>query len=197
MTAQPGREPIMPPRPDDRRNLAEHAFTVKTPVVGVAGWKNSGKTTLVVKLVAEFSRRGYRVATVKHAHHEADIDREGTDSFRHRIAGAVEVALVTSTRWALLHELRGQEEPSLSRILDQLSPADLVIVEGYKREPIPKIEVRRKDAASATALAPSDPTILAVAGDYPSDASGRPSFSLDDIGGIADFLASHFGLSNG
>lgn len=165
-----------------------------SPVVGVAGWKNSGKTTLVEKLVAELSRRGYRIATVKHAHHEADIDQPGSDSFRHRTAGATEVALVTSRRWAVVHELRDEDEPTLEGILGRLSPADLVIIEGYKREPIPKIEVRRTEAAPGNSLAATDPTIIAVAGDHPSDASGRPFFHLDDIIGIASFIASHFGL---
>jgi molybdopterin-guanine dinucleotide biosynthesis protein B len=165
------------------------------PVVGVAGWKNSGKTTLVTKLVAELSRRGYRVATVKHAHHQADIDHEGTDSFRHRSAGASEVALVTSARWAVIHELRGEPEPPLSEILARLSPADLVIVEGYKQEPIPKIEVRRRDAARSDPLGPDDGNIIALAGDTPSDANGRPFFDLDRAVEIADFLVAHFDLA--
>lgn len=168
-----------------------------TPVVGIAGWKNSGKTTLVTKLVAELSRRGYRVATVKHAHHEADIDQEGTDSFRHRTAGASEVALVTSARWAMIHELRGEAEPTLGEILAKLSPADLVIVEGFKREAIPKMEVRRSEAARGGPLAAIDSMIIAVAADHPSDTPGQPFFNLDDIGGIADFLASHFRLEPG
>lgn len=168
---------------------------MNSPVVGVAGWKNSGKTTLVTRLVAELSGRGYRIATVKHAHHEADIDHEGTDSFRHRAAGASEVALVTSVRWALVHELRGEPEPALDDILAQLSPADLVIVEGYKREPIAKIEVRRRGAARSDRLTADDPNIIAVAGDAPSDADGRPFFDLNDISVMADFLVKHFDLS--
>ena len=166
-----------------------------SPVVGVAGWKNSGKTTLVTRLVAELSGRGYRIATVKHAHHEADIDHEGTDSFRHRSAGASEVALVTSVRWALVHELRGEPEPSLADILTRLSAADLVIVEGYKREAIPKIEVRRREAARSDPLAPDDGNIIAVAGDSPSETNGRPFFDLNQIAAIADFLVEQFGLS--
>ena len=165
-----------------------------SPVVGVAGWKNSGKTTLVEKLVAELSRRGYRVATVKHAHHDAEIDRPGSDSFRHRTAGAIEVALVTSRRWAVVHELRGEEEPALEQILARLSPADIILVEGYKREPIPKIEVRRSEGGRSDPLNAADSLIIAVAADHPSDASGLPFFGLDDVGGIADFLVSHFGL---
>ena len=111
-----------------------------TPVFGITGWKNSGKTTLVVRLVEEFTARGFRVSTVKHAHHAFDIDREGTDSHRHRVAGASEVALVSGRRWALMHELRDDDEPALGEILARLSPCDLVLIEGYKREAHAKIE---------------------------------------------------------
>jgi molybdopterin-guanine dinucleotide biosynthesis protein B len=166
----------------------------KGAVLGVAGWKNSGKTTLVVRLVAELSSRGYRIATVKHAHHEADFDREGTDTFRHREAGAFEVALVTGHRWALLHELRGQPEPSLTKILERLSPADLVIVEGYKREPISKIETRRREAARTDPLAPGDPSVIAIASDLPSEGRDRPCFDINDVVGIADFAVRYFEL---
>ena len=109
------------------------------PVFGITGWKNAGKTTLTERLVAEFVRRGWKVATVKHAHHAADIDHPGTDSFRHRAAGATEVALVTAGRFAIVRE---QEEPSLGEVLARLAPADLVLVEGFKTAPHPKIEVR-------------------------------------------------------
>lgn len=166
----------------------------RNAVIGVAGWKNSGKTTLVTKLVAELSRRGYRIATVKHAHHEADIDREGTDSFRHRSAGATEVALVTGARWAIVHELRGEEEPRLSDIIARLSPADLVVVEGYKREPIAKIEVRRGEAGRIDSLARDDPNVVAIASDYPVEPVGRPAFDLNDIVGMADFIVGYFQL---
>ena len=165
-----------------------------TPVVGIAGWKNSGKTTLAVKLIAELTRRGLRVASVKHAHHDANVDHEGTDSFRHRAAGAVEVALVTSRRWAVMHVLRDESEPSLADMLARLSTTDIVIVEGYKREPIPKIEVRRSAAAATEALAASDPNIIALAADYTADGSGRPTFDLNDVAGIADFVVAHFRL---
>jgi molybdopterin-guanine dinucleotide biosynthesis protein B len=161
---------------------------MKGPVVGIAGWKNSGKTTLVERLVAELTRRGLRVATVKHAHHDAEVDREGTDSFRHREAGAIEVALVTGARWAIVHELRGETEPSLAQILQRLSPSDLVIVEGYKREAIPKIEVRRREAAREEPMAPNDPHVIAIAADYSVDSPRVPSFQINDIDGIADFI---------
>jgi molybdopterin-guanine dinucleotide biosynthesis protein B len=168
---------------------------MRSAVLGVAGWKNSGKTSLITKLVVELGRRGYRIATVKHAHHEADVDHEGTDTFRHRKAGATEVALVTSSRWAVVHELREEPEPALSEILERLSPADLVLVEGYKREPIPKIEVRRQAAARTDPLAPDDPNVIAIACDGPAEANDRPVFSIDDIVGIADFLVKYLGLS--
>lgn len=163
-------------------------------VLGVAGWKNSGKTTLVTRLVAELRRRGFRIATVKHAHHDFDIDREGTDSWRHRAAGASEVLLVSSRRWALIHELGDEDEPPLDEMLQKLSPSDVVIVEGYKREPIPKIEVRRRSAVRSDPLAPDDRSVIAIAADYASEGAGLPSFDLNDVAGIADLVVAHFRL---
>jgi molybdopterin-guanine dinucleotide biosynthesis protein B len=165
-----------------------------TPVLGIVGWKNSGKTTLAAKLIGELKRRGFRVAAIKHAHHEADVDREGTDSFRLRAAGASEIALVTARRWAIIHELGDDAEPALGETLARLSPADIVIVEGYKREPIPKIEVRRREARQVDAMAPADATIIAVASDHEADGAGRPTFDLDDVAGIADFVIGRLGL---
>ncbi len=169
---------------------------MKHRIFGITGWKNSGKTTLTVKLVAELSARGYRVSTVKHAHHAFDIDREGTDSYRHRIAGAQEVAIVSGARWALMHELRGEEEPPLAAILSRLGECDLVLVEGYKREAHPKIELRRKGPGDRPPLAPDDPAIVAVAADHAVDAGSLPVFDLDDIASIADFILSHTGLGD-
>jgi molybdopterin-guanine dinucleotide biosynthesis protein B len=164
-------------------------------IFGVAGWKNSGKTTLVERLVAELSTRGHRVATVKHAHHSFDIDHEGTDSYRHRAAGATEVAIVSGRRWALVHEIAADEaEPGLSDILARLSPCDIVIVEGYKRDGHQKIEVRRRDARDTTPLAPDDPTIVAVAADHAIEGEGLPVFDLDDIPAMADFVVRTTGL---
>ena len=165
-----------------------------TPVVGIVGWKNSGKTTLATKLIAELVRRGYRVASVKHAHHDADVDHEGTDSFRLRAAGAIEVALVTARRWAIMHELGDAAEPTLGETLARLSPADIVIVEGYKREPIPKIEVRRLAAKQSDPIAPDDANVIAVVADHAAERAGRPVFGIDDIPGIADFVVTQFGL---
>ena len=164
-------------------------------VFGVTGWKNSGKTTLTERLVAAFSSRGYSIATVKHAHHAFDIDQPGTDSFRHRAAGAVETAVVSARRWALMHELRAQEEPRLSDILSRLSPCDLVLVEGFKREPHSKIECRRLDARDHTPL--TVPGIVAIAADHAIENDALPSFRLDDVDAIADFIAGHLGLIRG
>lgn len=164
-------------------------------VFGITGWKNSGKTTLTERLVRELVRRGRSVSTVKHAHHDFDIDQQGTDSFRHRAAGAGEVAIVSGRRWALMHELRGEDEPRLEEILARLAPCDLVLVEGYKREPHRKIECRRTGAKDTAALSARDPGIVAVAADHPQPAETLPVFALDDIGAIADFIERTFGFS--
>lgn len=161
-------------------------------VWGIVGWKNTGKTGLTERLVAEFCARGLTVSTIKHAHHGADMDRPGSDSFRHRMAGAAEVLLSTPQRVAILHELRGGPEPPLEELLARLRPADLVLVEGYKRERLPKIETHRA-AAGKPLLAPEDPMIRAVASDVPLDLD-RPVLALDDTGAIADFIAGELGL---
>ena len=163
-------------------------------VFGITGWKNSGKTTLTERLVAELTQRGWTVSTVKHAHHAFDIDREGTDSFRHRRAGAREVAIVSGRRWALMHELREEAEPPLDAILARLAPCDLVLVEGYKREPHRKIETRRLEAKDAPPLSASDPNIVAIAADHAVSGETVPVFALDDIAAIADLIESAAGL---
>jgi molybdopterin-guanine dinucleotide biosynthesis protein B len=160
----------------------------KTPVIAIAGWKNSGKTTLTVRLVEELTRRGWRIATVKHAHHDFQIDETETDSARHRRAGACEVAIVSGARWAIVHELREEPEPSLAAVISRLSPADLIIAEGYKSEPIPKIEVRRRAQTSKEPLAEKDPLVIAIAADHAVDGGGLPVFRLDDVDAIADFI---------
>ena len=167
----------------------------KRNIIGITGWKNSGKTTLTEKLVAELVARGYRIATVKHAHHEFDIDHEGRDSFRHRKAGASEVAVVSSKRWALIHELEGETEPPLDAFIARLAPCDLVIVEGYKREGHPKIEVRRQGAKDDRPLASGDPSIIAVASDLDLSGESLPVFNLDDVAAIADFVSSLFEIT--
>jgi molybdopterin-guanine dinucleotide biosynthesis protein B len=153
-------------------------------VFGITGWKNAGKTTLVERLVAEFVRRGWRVSTIKHAHHDVDIDQPGRDSFRHRVAGASEVAVVGGLRYAIMRE---QAEPTLVEVLARLAPADLVLIEGYKREAHPKIEVR---AGQAPSLAAEDPNIVAIASDERPSEMHLPWFRRHDIAGIADFIVA-------
>lgn len=159
---------------------------------GIAGWKNSGKTGLMERLVAEFARRGFTVSTVKHAHHSFDVDHPGKDSFRHRAAGAHQVLLSSANRWALMTELQGAPEPPLEVLLAQLAPVDLVLVEGFKREAHPKIEAHRA-ATGQGLLAEDDPTIRAVASDS-APATDRPVLHLDDTCAIADFIAAEVGL---
>jgi molybdopterin-guanine dinucleotide biosynthesis adapter protein len=162
-------------------------------IFGIAGWKNSGKTGLAVRLVTELTARGYKVSTIKHAHHDFDIDKVGADSYRHRQAGAHEVALVSGTRYAIMHELRGASEPTLEEVLARLAPCDIVLIEGYKREPVPKIEARRLEAANSTPLAPTDPYICAIAADHAVDDTSLPVFDLDDTIAIADFILARLG----
>jgi len=159
-------------------------------IFGIAGWKNSGKTTLVAGLLRELSSRGYLVSSVKHAHHAFDLDRPGKDSYAHREAGASEVLIASHSRWALMHELRGAGEPMLGALLAHMSPVDLVLVEGFKNEAHDKLEVRRGEA-SGPWLADSDPHIVAIAADAPVSAPGRAVFALNDITAIADFIVRH------
>ncbi len=161
----------------------------RPPIVGIAGWKKSGKTTLTTRLVDEFTRRGLRVATVKHAHHDFQIDDADTDSARHRKAGAAQVAIVSAKRWAMITELAGAAEPDFDAVIAKLDPCDLVVVEGYKSQPIPKIEARRTASHTKTPLAPDDPHVFAIAADHDiTDARGLPVFALDDITGLADLV---------
>lgn len=155
---------------------------------GIAGWKNSGKTGLTERLVSELTSRGHSISTIKHAHHDFDIDKPGADSFRHRESGAREVTIVSGTRVAIMQELRGAPEPTLAEILARLAPCDLVIIEGYKREAIPKIETRRLESKSREPLAPGDPHIVAIAADHPVTDGTLPVFDLDDTTEIADFV---------
>jgi molybdopterin-guanine dinucleotide biosynthesis adapter protein len=159
-------------------------------VIGVAGFKNSGKTTLVEKLVHHLTSQGYRISTVKHAHHSFDIDHEGRDSFRHRKAGASEVAVISSERTAVIHELRGEKPPSLQQVLAQLNPCDLVIVEGYKRDAHDKIEVRNVEL-SHPVLAADDPTIVAIAANAKLTGQTVPVFDRDDVSALSLFIIRH------
>ncbi|HSN19126.1 MAG TPA: molybdopterin-guanine dinucleotide biosynthesis protein B [Usitatibacter sp.] len=162
-------------------------------VIGIAGYSGSGKTTLIEKVIPLLVREGLRVSLVKHAHHAFDVDRPGKDSYRHREAGCTEVLVSSERRWALLHELRGAPEPTLSEQLRHLSPCDVVIVEGYKTEPIPKLEVHRRDAG-APLLYPTDPNVIGIATDEPLD-TRLPQIALDDAEAVARFLLGHLGLA--
>ena len=162
-------------------------------IFGITGRKNTGKTTLVEKLVAEIIARGFRVSTVKHAHHDTDVDHPGRDSHRHRMAGAEEVLLASARRWALMHELRGREEPELAEHLARLERVDLVLVEGFKQAAHPKIETLRAQIPGRP-LAPDHPSIRAVASDQGDPGLGLPAFDLDDVPAIADFILRETGL---
>ncbi len=164
------------------------------PLFGVAGWKNSGKTTLMVKLIAAFTAGGLNVSAVKHAHHAFDIDHEGRDSFRYRAAGAHTVAISSRARFAIMSELRERREPTLEELAAAIKGADLILVEGFKSEKHPKLEVRRFDAPNRTPLAPGDRSIVAIASDFDVDRSNLPTFGLDDVMAIADFILDHHQL---
>jgi len=165
-----------------------------TPIIGIAGWKKSGKTTLTVRLIEEFTRRGLKVASVKHAHHGFQIDDQDTDSARHRRAGAHQVAVVSGKRWAIVQELRDEPEPNFEEVIAALSPADLILVEGYKSAAIPKIEARRTASMTKRPLADEDRLVIAIAADHEVDGKGLPVFDLDDVSGIADLIEARLGL---
>lgn len=164
------------------------------PIIGIAGWKKSGKTTLTVRLVAEFTRRGLKVATVKHAHHEFQIDDGETDSARHRRAGAGQVAIVSGRRWAIVTELGGAPEPNFEEVIASLDPTDLIIVEGYKSAPILKIEARRAAQISKQPLADEDPRVIAIAADHEVPDARVPVLGLEDVTAIADLITARLGI---
>jgi molybdopterin-guanine dinucleotide biosynthesis adapter protein len=160
-------------------------------IFGFAGWSGSGKTTLIEALVPRLTVLGLRVSLVKHAHHAFDVDQPGKDSHRHREAGCSEVLVTSNVRWALMHELRGAPELTLSEAIGRLSPCDLVLVEGYKRAAIPKLEIWR-EMLGKPPLHPIDPHIVAVATDVPTRLTTRlPAFGLNDVAAIAAFVADH------
>lgn len=161
-------------------------------VYGIIGWKNAGKTSLMERLVAEITRRGFSVSTVKHVHHDVDLDQPGKDTWRHRAAGAHEVVLASAHRFALMAEHRGTE-PGLSTLLSRLAPVDLVLVEGYKRDTHPKIEVFRKEAGHDL-IQPVDPMVRAVATDTALQGVTVPVLDLNDAGAVADFILRETGL---
>jgi molybdopterin-guanine dinucleotide biosynthesis protein B len=155
-------------------------------IIGLAGWSGAGKTTLLTRLIPHFNAQGLRVSVIKHAHHHFDVDVPGKDSWRHREAGAAEVLVSSEKRWALMHELRGASEPRLPELLEKLSPVDLVVVEGFKREPHRKIEVHRA-ANGKPLLFPDDPGIVGIAADIAVE-TRLPTVHLDDIPAVAALL---------
>ena len=157
-------------------------------VIGIAGWSGAGKTTLLTRVIPLLAARGLRVSTIKHAHHQFDVDQPGKDSHTHRMAGATEVLVSSANRFALMHELRGEPELSLGALLEKLAPVDLVLVEGFKREAHPKLEVFRASVGKPP-LHPDNPNIVAVASDGPV-AARVPVVSLDDVEGVADILVA-------
>ena len=163
-------------------------------VMGLAGWSGSGKTTLMMRLLPELIGRGLTVSTMKHAHHNFDIDQPGKDSYVHRSAGATEVVVSSVNRWALMHENRGGPEPSAVELMRQMTPVDLLLIEGFKRESHPKLEVYRR-ANGKPLLHPEDPHIVAVASDGPLPDVTLPVLALDDIRAIADFILDYCGLT--
>lgn len=162
-------------------------------IYGVVGWKNAGKTGLMERLVTEITSRGFSVSTLKHAHHSFDVDHPGKDSHRHRLAGATEVLLSSRSRWALMHENRGQAEATLPELLTRLAPVDLVLIEGYKCDTHPKVEAHRGETGNPL-IAPQDPTVRAIASDTALDDPQVPVFDLNDTRAIADFILKEVGL---
>jgi len=160
---------------------------------GFAGFSGSGKTTLVEQLIPRFAKRSLRVSLIKHAHHTFDVDQPGKDSYRHRHAGATEILVTSSRRWVLMHELRGEEEPSFDEQMKHFSPCDLLLVEGFKYAPIPKLEVWREETGEAL-LHPNDPHIVAVASDRKVE-TPLPLLDLNDIDGITAFILAHLRLA--
>lgn len=156
-------------------------------IIGLAGWSGSGKTTLLAKVIPRIVARGKRVSTLKHAHHGFDLDQPGKDSHAHRTAGASEVLISSAKRWALMHELRDEPEPQLRELLTRLSPVDLVMVEGYKRERIPKLEIYRAEIGKPL-LHLEDDWIVAIASDTALPDASVPVVDLNDIDKIADIL---------
>lgn len=164
-------------------------------VIGLAGWSGSGKTTLIVQLIPALLRRGLKVSTMKHAHHAFDVDKPGKDSYEHRAAGATEVMIGSGRRWALMHELREEEEPGSRRLMEHMTPVDLLIIEGWKAEGHEKIEVHRPTHGKPL-IQPDDPKVVAVASDEDLPGLPVPRLDLNDVEAIADFIVAHCGLES-
>ena len=161
-------------------------------IFGFAGWSGSGKTTLIEKLIPRFVKLGLRVSLIKHAHHTFDVDQPGKDSYRHRQAGASEIMVTSSRRWVMMHELRGAAEPTFEEQIRHFSPCDLLLVEGFKHAPIPKLEVWRAETGEPL-LHPNDPHIVAVASDVRVD-TPLPVLPLDDDRQVSQFILAHLKL---
>lgn len=159
-------------------------------IIGIAGWSGAGKTTLILKLIPLLTARGLRVSTLKHAHHMFDVDQPGKDSHSHRMAGATEVLIASENRFALMHELRGAPEPPLEVLLGKLSAVDLVLVEGFKRAPHPKIEVFRQSNGKPP-LHPGNASVRVIASDQPFPAALCPVIGLDDAPAIGEAALAH------
>ncbi len=159
-------------------------------VLGLAGWSGSGKTTLLVRLIPLLRQRGLRIATIKHAHHEFDVDTPGKDSYEHRKAGAGEVIVCSARRWVQMHELDAEAEPTLAMLLGKVSPCDLVLVEGFKRDRHPKLEIYRP-VLGKPPFYPDDPQVVAVATDAPLALPHRSPVDLNDIAAVADCVLVH------
>lgn len=166
---------------------------VRMKIFGFTGWSGSGKTTLIEQLIPRFVLEGLTVSLIKHAHHGFDIDKPGKDSYRHREAGCTEVLLTSDERWVLMHELRGRPEPILAQQIELLSPCDLVLVEGFKAAPIPKLEVYRPAHGGRSLMYPENPNIVAVASDVNISVS-LPLLDLNDPDGIADFILDYLSI---
>jgi len=162
-------------------------------VFGLAGWSGAGKTTLLSKLIPALTAQGLRVSTLKHAHHNFDLDTPGKDSWVHRQSGATEVAIVSANRYAIMHELRGQPEPTIEELLPRLAPVDLLLIEGFKRHKHDKLEIHRPALGKAL-LSPDDPDIVAVASDAKLASLAVPLLDLNDIAAIAAFVRHRTGL---
>ena len=168
-------------------------------IFGLAGWSGSGKTTLLVGLIPELVQRGLRVSTLKHAHHAFDLDQPGKDSYRHREAGACEVMIASATRWALMHEHRQANEPDSNSLIAHMNPVDLLLIEGFKRDPHPKLEIYRPSLGKPL-LQSKDPHIVVIASDVPQSPGlaglSVPVLDLNDHALITDFICTHIGLES-
>lgn len=175
---------------DDDDGLGAGAGGKSARIIGLAGWSGSGKTTLIKKVIPRLLARGVSVSTLKHAHHGFDLDQPGKDSFFHRAAGATEVIISSSKRWAILHELREEKEWDLPALVRKMSPVDLILVEGFKRDAFPKLEVHRTENGKSL-IQPMDPYIVAIASDVALPDAAVPVIGLDDIEAVVDLLLAH------